>query len=163
MYGNIAIVKLLTVVLLQVLLGSHHAAPDGGKSNHHSRGHHLLQRRAHAAVDRLQRGFRHLLPHGPGAELPHGNREGGQRGDHSGPSADQDQISALLVRGGLHLLHPRGLHLPHCGDTHRFRFLQDGARSADRTLHEDPQSAAAAAALAAHTLHSPVGGGEWTF
>lgn len=104
--------------VFQVLLGPDHAAADGGKPHHYPRGHHLLQGRAHAALDRLQRGVGHFLPHGPGPQLPHRHRQGGQHGDHPGPAKDQDQVPERLVCGGLRLLHTRGLHLPHRGDSH---------------------------------------------
>ena len=147
--------------VLQVLLGSDHAAADGGKPHHHPCGHHLLQGRAHAALDCLQCGLGHLLPHGPGPQLPHRNCQGGQHRDHPGPAADQDQVPEDLVCGGFHLLHTCGLHLPHRRDTHQLGLLQDGPSPEDRPLHQDPQSAAAATPLQTHPLHPPVGRGRF--
>lgn len=68
-----------------------------------------------------------------------------------------------MVCGGLCLIHPRGLHLPHCGEGNRLGDVQDGSGPAHCALHEDSQFVETAETFPTHPLHTPVGGGRLLF
>lgn len=145
---------------LQVLLGLYNASLHGGQPDHHSSRHHVLQGGDHHALDHLQRCLRHVLPNGLGAQLPHGHHHRRQLRHHPGSQDHKEKVPEDMVCGGLCLVHPRGLHLSHCGEGNRLGDVQDSAGPAHRALHEDPQFAEAAETLPAHPLHTPMGGGR---
>lgn len=147
-------------VWIKVLLGLDHVAADGWQPHHHPCGHYLLQRRAHTAMDRFQRGLRYVLPHGPGPQLQDRHSQRRQHWNHPGSPADQNQVLAELVCGRFHILHPCGLHFSNSGDPHWLGFLQDSTCFTDCTLYKDPQLATTSAAVSTHSIYPPVGRGR---